>query len=175
MWAMQYWTYRHPRTFLSSHGLGTMGYGLPAAIGARYAADEDQSVVAFEGDASFLMTLQELAPAVRENLDITVVVLNNASIGLVRQWQDAFFDGRRMASEYPWVPQFDVLAEGFGAKGFTLDTQADVEETLQAALEYDGPSVVDVHVDPEEDVYPMVPSGGNNTNFAMNGDQLEEL
>ncbi|WP_336346238.1 biosynthetic-type acetolactate synthase large subunit [Halalkalicoccus ordinarius] len=175
MWAMQYWTYRHPRTWVSSHGLGTMGYGLPAAVGARLAADDDQSVVCFEGDGSFLMTLQELAVAVRENLDITVIVLNNAAIGMVRQWQDAFFEGRRMASEYSWVPQFDVLAEAFGAQGFRLETDNEVEETLQAALDYDGPSVVDAHVDPAEDVYPIVPSGGDNAKFAMNGAQLEEL
>jgi len=175
MWAWQYWTYRHPRTWVSSHGLGTMGYGLPAAIGARYAADDDQSVVCFDGDGSFLMTIQELSVAVREELDITVVVLNNAAVGMVRQWQDAFFEGRRMASEYPWVPQFDVLAEGFGARGFRIETDEEVEETLKAAYEYDGPSVVDVHVDPEEDVYPMVPSGGDNTKFAMNEAQLEEL
>jgi len=175
MWAMQYWTYRHPRTWVSSHGLGTMGYGLPAAIGARFAADDDQSVVCFDGDGSFLMTLQELAVAVREELDITVVVLNNAAVGMVRQWQDAFFDGRRMASEYPWVPGFDVIAEGFGARGFRIETYEEVDETLREAYEYDGPSVVDAHVDPEEDVYPIVPSGGDNTKFAMNEAQLEEL
>ncbi len=175
MWAMQYWTYRHPRTWVSSHGLGTMGYGLPAAIGARLAADDDQSVVCFDGDGSFLMTMQELAVAVREELDITIIVLNNAAVGMVRQWQDAFFDGRRMASEYPWVPGFDVLAEGFGARGFRIETYDEVDETLRAAYEYDGPSVVDAHVDPEEDVYPIVPSGGDNTKFAMNEAQLEEL
>ncbi|MFB6299307.1 MAG: biosynthetic-type acetolactate synthase large subunit [Halobacteriales archaeon] len=175
MWAMQYWTYRHPRTWVSSHGLGTMGYGLPAAIGARFAADDEQSVVCFDGDGSFLMTLQELAVAVREDLDITVVVLNNAAVGMVRQWQDAFFEERRMASEYPWVPQFDGIAEAFGARGFRLEEYDAVEETLQAAVDYDGPSVVDAHIDPEEDVYPMVPSGGDNTKFAMNLAQLEEL
>ena len=175
MWAMQYWTYTKPRTWVSSHGLGTMGYGLPAAIGARFAADDEQPVVCFEGDGSFLMSIQELAVAVRENLDITVVVLNNEHVGLVRQWQDAFFDGRRMASEYAWVPQFDILAEAFGAHGFRVDTQTTVKETLQAALDHDGPSVVDTHVDPEADVYPMVPSGGDNGKFAMNHKQLEQI
>ena len=175
MWAMQYWTYTEPRTWVSSHGLGTMGYGLPAAIGARFAADDDQPVVCFEGDGSFLMSIQELAVAVRENLDITVVVLNNEHVGLVRQWQDAFFDGRRMASEYSWVPRFDVLAEAFGAKGFQIDARASVVETLQAALDHDGPSVVDAHVDPEANVYPIVPSGGDNSKFAMNHEQLEQL
>jgi len=175
MWAMQYWTYRHPRTWVSSHGLGTMGYGLPAAIGARFAADDDQSVVCFDGDGSFLMTVEELSVAVREDLDITVIVLNNAAVGMVRQWQDAFFGGRRMASEYPWVPGFDTLAEGFGARGFRIESYDAVDETLREAEAYDGPSVVDVHIDPEADVYPMVPSGGDNTKFAMNEAQLEEL
>ncbi|MFB6157911.1 MAG: biosynthetic-type acetolactate synthase large subunit [Haloferacaceae archaeon] len=175
MWAMQYWTYRHPRTWVSSHGLGTMGYGLPAAIGARVAADGDREVVCFDGDGSFLMTVQELSVAVREELDVTVVVLNNAAVGMVRQWQDAFFDGRRMASEYPWVPAFDDLAEAFGARGFRVDAADEVAGTLRAALDHDGPSVVDAHIDPEEDVYPIVPSGGDNGKFAMNEAQLEEL
>jgi acetolactate synthase-1/2/3 large subunit len=94
---------------------------------------------------------------------------------MVRQWQDAFFDERRMASEYPWVPQFDVLAEAFGAKGFRMDSYDEVEKTLQLALEYDGPSVVDAQINPDEDVYPMVPSGGDNSKFAMNREQLERL
>ncbi|MFC7173137.1 biosynthetic-type acetolactate synthase large subunit [Haloplanus litoreus] len=175
MWAMQYWTYRHPRTWVSSHGLGTMGYGLPAAIGARIAADDDRSVVCFEGDGSFLMTVPELAVAVREDLDITVVVLNNAAIGMVRQWQDAFFEGRRMASGYGWVPEFDTLAAAFGAEGFRVETADAVEETLRAALAHDGPSVVDAHVATEEDVYPIVPSGGDNAAFATNEAQLDDL
>ena len=175
MWAFQYWTYTEPRTWVSSHGLGTMGYGLPAAIGARFAADNDRSVVCFDGDGSFLMTLEELAVAVREHLDVTVIVLNNEYIGMVRQWQDAFFEGRRVASEYSWGPDFATLAEAFGARGFRLDDYDEAEATLQSALDYDGPSVVDAHVDPEEDVYPMVTSGGNNGKFAMNEAQLEEL
>jgi len=172
MWACQYWTYRDPRTWVSSHGLGAMGYGLPAAIGARLAADDDQDVVCFDGDGSFLMTYQELAVAVRENLDITVVILNNEAIGMVRQWQDGFCDGRRMASEYPWVPRFDTLADAFGARGFRVWSHEEVEEVVEAALAYDGPSVVDVYVDPEENVYPMVHSGGDNGLFALEEDHL---
>ncbi|WP_232702732.1 biosynthetic-type acetolactate synthase large subunit [Halobacterium wangiae] len=172
MWACQYWTYTQPRTWISSHGLGTMGYGLPAAIGARVAADDDQSVVCFDGDGSFMMTCQELIVAVREQLDITVFVLNNEAIGMVRQWQDAFFDGRRMASEYPWVPKFDELAEAFGATGFRIEEYDDVPDTVEAALAVDGPSVVDVYIDPTENVYPMVPSGGDNGQFALSEDQL---
>jgi acetolactate synthase-1/2/3 large subunit len=172
MWAVQYWTYTEPRTWVSSHGLGTMGYGLPAAIGAKFGADDDQRVVCFEGDGSFLMTMQELSVAVRENLDITVAVLNNEYIGMVRQWQDAFYDGRHSASEYNWCPEFEPLAEAFGAQGFTVSDYDEVADTVEAALAYDGPSVVDVRIDPEENVYPMVPSGGANGKFALSEDQL---
>ena len=172
MWAAQYWTFTTPRTFVSSHGLGTMGYGLPAAIGARVAADEDREVISFEGDGSFLMTIQELSVAVCEALDVTVVVLNNEYIGMVRQWQDAFFGERHMASEYPWIPDFDTLAEAFGARGFRIETYDEVDPVVAEALEYDGPSVVDAHIDPGENVYPMVPSGGDNGLFALSEDQL---
>ncbi len=172
MWACQYWTYTEPRTWVSSHGLGTMGYGLPAAIGARLAADDDQEVICFDGDGSFLMTIQELSVAVRENLDITVVVLNNEYVGMVRQWQDAFFDGRHSASEYDWCPEFDKLAEAFGAKGFRIDEYDDIPEVIEGALEYEGPVVIDAHIDPRENVYPMVPSGGDNGQFALADDQL---
>ena len=176
MWAVQYWTFTEPRCWVSSHGLGAMGYGLPAAIGARLAADaegrDDAPVVCVDGDGSFLMTLQELSVAVRESLDITVAVLNNEYIGMVRQWQDVFFDGRRMASGYDWCPQFDVLAAAFGAEGFRIDDYDEVAETIEAALAHDGPSVIDVHVDPDEDVYPMVPSGGDNGQFALSEDHL---
>jgi acetolactate synthase-1/2/3 large subunit len=176
MWASQFWQYTEPRTWVSSHGLGTMGYGLPAAIGARLAADqqgeEDRDVVCFDGDGSFLMTQQGLSVAVREEMDITVAVLNNEYIGMVRQWQDAFFDGRRMAADYNWIPEFDKLAEAFGARGWRVDSYDEVAETVDAALDYDGPSVVDFHVDPEENVYPMVSSGGANGQFALTEDQL---
>jgi acetolactate synthase-1/2/3 large subunit len=171
MWAWQYWTWKKPRTWVTSHGLGAMGYGLPAAIGAKFAAP-DQDVVCFDGDGSFLMTCQGLSVAVRENLDITVVVLNNDAIGMVRQWQDAFFGERHMASEYPWIPEFDTLAEAFGARGFRIDTYDEVEDVIQEAIAYDGPSIVDAHIDPDENVYPMVPSGGDNGLFALTEDQL---
>ena len=176
MWAAQYWTYTEPRTWVSSHGLGTMGYGLPAAIGARIAADAegkaDAAVVAFEGDGSFLMTMQELAVAVRENLDVTVAVLNNEYIGMVRQWQDAFYEGRHTASEYGWCPDFAKLAEAFGAKGIAVEEYDEVADAVEASVAYDGPAVVDFRVDPAENVYPMVPSGGDNGQFALAEDQL---
>ena len=172
MWASQYWTYTEPRTWVSSHGLGTMGYGLPAAVGARFAADDEQDVVCFDGDGSFLMTIQELSVAVRENLDITVAVLNNEYVGMVRQWQDAFFEGRHMASEYNWMPEFDKLAEAFGAKGWRVNSYDDIADTIEDALGYDGPSVIDFHIDPDANVYPMVASGAPNGKFALSEDQL---
>jgi acetolactate synthase-1/2/3 large subunit len=174
MWAWQYWTWKEPRTWVTSHGLGTMGYAVPAAIGAKLAAP-DREVVAFDGDGSFLMTGQELSVAVRENLDITIVVLNNEAVGMVRQWQDGFYEGRRMASEYPWIPEFDKLAEAYGAQGLRLESYDEVEETIQAARNYEGPSVIDAIIDPSENVYPMVPSGGDNARFALNEQHLEQL
>jgi len=174
MWASQFWEYTEPRTWVSSHGLGTMGYGVPAAIGAKLAAP-DQEVVCFDGDGSFLMTVQELSVAVREQLDITYVVLNNEAVGMVRQWQDGFYEGRRMASEYPWIPEFDMLAEAFGARGFRLEDYDSVDQVIEKARAYDGPSVIDAVIDPAENVYPMVPSGGDNGLFALNDDQLEDI
>ena len=172
MWASQYWTFRDPRKWISSHGLGTMGYGLPAAIGARLAADGDEEVVCIDGDGSFLMTVEELSVAVRENLDITVAILNNEYIGMVRQWQDAFFEGRHMAAGYSWIPEFDKLAEAFGARGWRVDDYDEVADAIEEALAYDGPSVIDFHIDPAENVYPMVPSGGANDKFALSEEQL---
>ncbi|WP_435073218.1 biosynthetic-type acetolactate synthase large subunit [Halorubrum sp. HHNYT27] len=176
MWASQFWTYTEPRTWVSSHGLGTMGYGVPAAIGARVAAnnmgESDRDVVCFDGDGSFLMTMQELSVAVREDLDLTIAVLNNEYIGMVRQWQDAFYEGRHMASDYTWMPEFDKLAEAFGALGLRVDDYDEVAPAVEEALEYDGPAVIDFHVDPEENVLPMVPSGGANGKFATAEDQL---
>jgi acetolactate synthase-1/2/3 large subunit len=172
MWAVQYWTYTEPRTWVSSHGLGAMGYGLPAAIGARMAADDDREVVCFDGDGSFLMTLQGLSVAVREDLDVTVVVLNNEYIGMVRQWQDAFYEGRNVASDYDWCPEFDTIAEAFGATGIAVEDDDEVAPAVEAALAHDGPTVVDVRIDPAADVYPMVASGGDNGQFALSEDHL---
>src|SRR6056297_123753 len=176
MWASQFWTYTEPRTWVSSHGLGTMGYGVPAAVGARVAADTmgetDRDVVCFDGDGSFLMTMQELSVAVREDLDVTVAVLNNEYIGMVRQWQDAFYEGRHTASEYGWCPDFAKLAEAFGAKGIAVEDYDEVADAVEASIEYDGPAVVDFRVDPAENVYPMVPSGGDNGQFALSEGQL---
>jgi acetolactate synthase-1/2/3 large subunit len=94
---------------------------------------------------------------------------------MVRQWQDGFFEGRRMASEYSWCPDFAKLAEAFGAQGFTVADYDGVEDAVEAAVEYDGPSVIDFHIDPEENVFPMVPSGGKNGKFALQTEHLDQL
>jgi len=171
MWAAQYWTYTEPRTWVSSNGLGTMGYGVPAAIGAKLAAP-DQTVVTFEGDGSFLMTGQEISVAVREDLDITVAILNNEYVGMIRQWQDAFYENRRYESEWSWAPDFAKLAEAYGAQGLTAMSYEEVPDVIEEALAYDGPSVIDFRIDPEEDVYPMVPAGGANDQFALMEEHL---
>ncbi|MBS3760187.1 biosynthetic-type acetolactate synthase large subunit [Halodesulfurarchaeum sp.] len=171
MWAAQYWTYTEPRTWVSSNGLGTMGYGAPAAVGAKLAAADTQ-VVAFEGDGSFLMTSQAIAPAVREELDITIAILNNSYVGMIRQWQDAFYDQRRYESKWDWGPDFASLAEAYGAQGLQAMAYDEVPEVIEEAFAYDGPSVIDFHIDQVADVYPMVPSGGNNAEFALEEDHL---
>jgi acetolactate synthase-1/2/3 large subunit len=172
MWAVLYWTFTEANTWISSHGLGAMGYGLPAAIGADLASDDETEVVCIEGDASFLMTMQELSVAVREKLDITIAVLNNEYIGMVRQWQDVFHDSRHTASEYSWMPEFDKLAEAYGARGYRVEEYDEVAETIEDAREYNGPSVIDFHIDPSENVYPMVPPDGENYNFALSINQV---
>ncbi|XGI83820.1 biosynthetic-type acetolactate synthase large subunit [Halorutilales archaeon Cl-col2-1] len=166
MWAAQWYTYKEPRTWVSSGGLGAMGVGLPMAIGAKYGAP-DQEVVCIDGDGSFLMTVQELSTAVREELDITVAILNNYYLGMVRQWQELFNDERYAESEMEKLPQFDKIAEAFGAHGERVESEDEVEDALEAAFEYDGPSVIDFIIDPMENVFPMVPAGSGNDEFIM--------
>ena len=166
MWAAQWYEYNEPRTWISSGGLGTMGCGLPMTIGAKLAAP-DKEVVCIDGDGSFLMTVQELATAVREELDFTLVIINNYYMGMVRQWQELFSDERYAESELPHLPEFDKIAEAFGAKGWRLTESENVGEVLEEALEYDGPSVIDAVIDPNENVFPMVPAGSGNDEFIM--------
>ncbi|MDY6780234.1 MAG: thiamine pyrophosphate-dependent enzyme, partial [Halobacteria archaeon] len=166
MWAAQWYTYKEPRTWVSSGGLGTMGCGLPMEIGAKL-GKPDTEVVCIDGDGSFLMTVQELTTAVREELDFTHVILNNYYMGMVRQWQELFHDERYAESELPHLPKFDEIAEAFGAEGWRLEETENVEETLEEALEHDGPSVIDAVIDPYENVFPMVPAGSGNDEFIM--------
>jgi acetolactate synthase-1/2/3 large subunit len=159
MWAMQYLQCDVPRSFITSGGLGTMGYGLPAAIGAK-AARPDATVVCVDGDGCFQMTCQELATAALEQLPIVVVIINNGWLGMVRQWQELFYAERFSATHLTHqVPEYAQLAEAYGCAGFTVDNDDDLEETLAAALSAGRTAVVDARCDPEEKCYPMVPAG----------------
>ena len=159
MWAMQYLLCNRPRTFITSGGLGTMGYGVPSAVGAR-AARPDATVVCVDGDGCFQMTCQELATAVLENLPIVVVIVNNGYLGMVQQWQNMFFDDRLSQVHLTHqVPDYAMLAEAYGAAGFTVDNEDDLEGVLAEALACGRTAVVDARVDPREQCFPMIPAG----------------
>jgi acetolactate synthase-1/2/3 large subunit len=159
MWAMQYILCERPRTFLTSGGLGTMGYGIPAAIGAK-AARPEATVVCVDGDGCFQMTCQELATAALESLPIVVVLINNGYLGMVQQWQDMFFEGRYSHVHLtPSVPDYAKLAEAYGAVGMTVTEQSEVRPALEEALGLNRAVVVDVRVDPSEQCFPMIPAG----------------
>jgi acetolactate synthase-1/2/3 large subunit len=159
MWAMQYLLCDQPRSFITSGGLGTMGYGIPAAIGAK-AARPDATVICVDGDGCFQMTGQELATAVLEDLPIVTVVVNNGYLGMVQQWQSMFFDQRHSHVRLTHaVPDYAALAQAYGATGFTVSAEHDLEETLEEALTCGRTAVVDARVDPLEQCYPMIPAG----------------
>ncbi len=159
MWAMQYLVCDRPRSFITSGGLGTMGYGVPAAIGAK-AARADATVVCIDGDGCFQMTGQELATAALERLPIVVVIVNNAWLGMVRQWQELFYDERFAQTHLTHqVPDYAQLAEAYGCAGFTVGSEGELESTLAAALAAGRTAVVDARCDPSENCYPMVPAG----------------
>jgi acetolactate synthase-1/2/3 large subunit len=159
MWAMQYLRCDRPRSFITSGGLGTMGYGVPAAIGAK-AARPEATVVCVDGDGCFQMTGQELATAVLENLPIVVVIVNNGYLGMVRQWQDMFFEERFSEVQLTHhVPDYARLAEAYGAVGFTVESEDELEATLEEALSCGQTAVVDARVDPREHCFPMIPAG----------------
>jgi acetolactate synthase-1/2/3 large subunit len=163
MWAMQYLVCDRPRTFVTSGGLGTMGYGLPAAIGAK-AARPDATVVCVDGDGCFQMTAQELATSVLEGLPVVVVIVNNGWLGMVRQWQEMFYDERFSQTHLTHqVPDYAQLAEAYGAAGFTVDSEDDLESVLEEALACGRTAVVDARCDPAEKVFPMIPAGAAAT------------
>jgi len=158
MWAAQYYGFDKPRRWINSGGLGTMGFGLPAAIGAKVARP-DKPVVCLAGDGSLIMNCQELATCATENIPVKVFLMNNGYMGMVRQWQELFWDRRYSAVEMGPNPDWVKLAEAFGATGMRCEDAADLEETMVSALETDGPVLVDVRVAPEENCYPMIPPG----------------
>jgi acetolactate synthase-1/2/3 large subunit len=158
MWTAQMMPFKHPRSWLTSGGLGTMGYGLPAGIGAYFAAPERQ-VVVISGDGSIQMNIQELSTAVQYKVPVKVVIMNNHSLGMVRQWQEKFYEERYSHSYMEAMPDFVKLADAYGAKGFRVEKAADLSATLQAAFAEPGPVLVDAVIPKGEGVYPMVPAG----------------
>ena len=158
MWAAQYFTYTKPRTFLSSGGLGTMGYGFPAAIGAQLGCP-DKIVVDIAGDGSIQMNIQELSTVVRLNIPVKIAILNNGYLGMVRQWQELFYNKRYSSVCLNGNPDFVKLAEAYGAKGFLAEKKEEVRPIIEKAFSIKGPVIMDFKVDPNENVFPMVPAG----------------
>jgi acetolactate synthase I/II/III large subunit len=174
MWAMQYLQCDRPRTFITSGGLGTMGYGIPAAIGAK-AARPDATVVCVDGDGCFQMTGQELATSVLEELPIVVVIVNNGYLGMVRQWQDMFFDERFSQIRLTHtLPDYAQLARAYGALGFTVETEDELEGALAEALASGRTAVVDARVDPREHCFPMIPAGAAAVDLVEFEDTADE-
>jgi len=158
MWATQYYTYAFARQFISSGGLGTMGFGLPASIGAKIGRP-DKTVIDISGDGGFQMTMQELATAVNFDVPVVVCILNNGYLGMVRQWQDLFWSKRYSFTCIEVQPDFKLLAEAFGAVGMRVTDKDQVEPALREAIASGRPAVIDFKTSPEENVYPMVPAG----------------
>ena len=173
MWAMQYLLTERPRNFITSGGLGTMGYGIPAAVGAK-AARPEATVVCIDGDGCFQMTAQELTTAVIEDLPIVVVLVNNGYLGMVTQWQDMFFDGRRSHVGLGVdVPNYVKLAEAYGGVGMLVETEAELEPALREAMSLNRTVVIDCRVDPAEQCFPMIPSGAAAIDMVEYEDPVE--
>jgi acetolactate synthase-1/2/3 large subunit len=163
MWASQYWKFSEPRRWLNSGGLGTMGFAIPAAVGAK-AGMPDELVYAVDGDGCFQMTFQELITAAVEEIPVKIAVFNNGAHGMVRQWQKLFYGGRLSASVLG-VDSIDYvkLAEALGCVGFRATVPAEVAPVIEKSLAVDDkPVIVEFVVDPDEFVFPMVPAGGSN-------------
>jgi acetolactate synthase I/II/III large subunit len=166
MWAAQHYRFRYPRHWLTSGGLGTMGYGLPAAMGAQVARP-DRLVVLIDGDGSFVMNSQELATVVENQLPIKCVIINNGGHGMVRQWQEVIYGGRFQSIDLSASPDFVKLAEAYGAMGIRASKPNEVVPALEKAFAVPGPVVVDVMVDRDELCLPMVPAGGANKDMIL--------
>jgi len=157
MWTALYYCFRKPRSWITSGGLGTMGYGFPAAIGAHFARP-GETVVDVAGDGSFQMNIQELATVAHNNIPVKVVILNNMYLGMVRQWQELFYERRYAYTELSPV-DFVKVANAYGVEGMRVEEKADVRGALETALSHDGPFVLDFRIEREENVFPMVPAG----------------
>ena len=172
MWAAQHFGFEHPYEWLTSGGLGTMGYGLPAAMGVQVAHPES-TVVCLSGDASIMMNIQEMATLTQYRLPVKTIILNNKYMGMVRQWQELLHGGRYSESYCEALPDFDMLATAFGCTGFTIENPADLDAGLERMLTTDGPVLVNALVDVEENCFPMIPSGKPHNEMLL-GDEAEE-
>jgi len=158
MWTAQFYKFHRPRQIVTSGGLGTMGYGFPASIGAQVAYP-DALVIDIAGDGSIQMNIQELATVMQFGLPVKIVILNNGCLGMVRQWQELFYEKRYAISQLECLPNFVKLAEAYGAVGYEVEDEKEVDKVLKKAFTNGKPTVIDIHVNPEEGVYPIVPAG----------------
>lgn len=166
MWTAQFYHFDKPNHFITSGGLGVMGFGLPAAIGAKVACP-DKLVVCVAGDGSIQMNIQELMTAIESEIDVKIVILNNRYLGMVRQWQELFYNKNYSATNMEKAPDFVKLAEAYGAKGLRCTKPEDVESTLKEGLDFKGTVIMEFVVDREEKVYPMIPAGGAITEMLL--------
>jgi len=160
MWAAQHYSFKKDSVWLSSGGLGTMGYEIPSAIGAQIGAP-DKTVWSICGDGGFQMTIGELATVAENNLPIKYAILNNNHLGMITQWQDMFYNGQNMHETYTGNPDFVKLAEAYGIKGIRVDNQNDLEKAINEANNHKGPVVVDFVIEKVDYVFPMIPAGGS--------------
>jgi len=160
MWMAQFYPFTKTRQLITSGGLGTMGFGLPAAIGAKLACP-GELVVAVVGDGGFQMTNQELATAIQYDIPVKVVIMNNGYLGMVRQWQEMFYDRTYSEVDISVAPDFVKLAEAYGAAGFRAERPDELPDALAAGLNHQGVAVIDIAVSKEENVFPIVPAGAN--------------
>lgn len=166
MWAAQYIQFDEPRKWLTSGGLGTMGYGVPAAIGAQV-ANPDSLTICVSGDASFLMNMQELSTIKQYNLPVKIFILNNRYMGMVRQWQELIYEKRESQSYMNSLPDFMKLAESFGIKGLTCENPKDLKKKIQEMLDHKGPVLFNCLVDQAENVFPMIPAGAAHNEILL--------
>ncbi len=172
MWAAQYLCFDKPKQWLTSGGLGTMGYGVPAAIGAAI-ANPKSTAICISGDGSFLMNMQELSTIKQYNLPVKIIILNNEYLGMVRQWQELVFENRESESYMDSLPDFVKLAESFGIKGIRCTNPSELQDKFKETLDHKGPVLFDCVVDKAENVFPMIPAGSAHNEILL-GSQAKE-
>ncbi len=173
MWAAQHYKFNKPNRWMTSGGLGTMGYGLPAAVGVQI-AHPDKLVIDIAGEASVLMTIQEMSTAVQYNLPIKIFILNNQYMGMVRQWQELLHEKNYSESYSEALPDFVKLAEAYGCKGIKADNPSELDDKIKEMVDHDGPVIFDCQVDPNENCFPMIPSGKPHNQMILGPNDKEQ-